>query len=494
MKTHIIYALAAFALAGCSHNIKITGHADRRPNIYPDYADVTVPCNIAPLNFHVDDPKGRVAAVFCYGGDSLTVIGNDGDIEIPMDKWQKMTAVPGDIKVTVCSGTDGWTAYRPFYITVSPDSIDPMLVYRLLPPLYGTWRMMGIYQRDLQTFDEKPIYENTANQGNCVNCHSFRNKSAGDKQIHMRSHGSATYIARGEQRYRLDTKTDSTIANFTYPYWHPSGRYIAYSVNDIFQVFHTSDPNVTEVIDDKSDVVVYDLDKNTVFSSTLLRSTSRLETFPAFSADGRRLFFCSAAIPDSLPQQYKNVKYSICSIDFNPDDGTFGSSVDTLYNAEAEYTDVPGLSGKSMTVPRPSGDGRWLVATLSDYGNFKIWHKDADLWICDLSAGEWRPMTAANSSDVDSYHSWSKNSRWMVFSSRRDDGLYTRPYFTHVNGDGRCTKAFMLPQEHPKKFYTDQENSYNIPELVDGKVKFDTRDMVEWIKCPAMQVNYRGHN
>lgn len=147
-----------------------------------------------------------------------------------------------------------------------------------------------------------------------------------------------------------------------------------------------------------------------------------------------------------------------------------------------------------MTVPRPSGDGRWLVATLSDYGNFKIWHKDADLWICDLSAGEWRPMTAANSSDVDSYHSWSKNSRWMVFSSRRDDGLYTRPYFTHVNGDGRCTKAFMLPQEHPKKFYTDQENSYNIPELVDGKVKFDTRDMVEWIKCPAMQVNYRGHN
>lgn len=492
MKKHTIIALAVLALAGCSREIEITAHTDQEPRIYPDYTDVTVPCNIAPLNFHVEEPQGKVAAIFRWGTDSITVMASDGDIEIPHGQWQKMTAAPGEIKVTVCADADGWKACRPFSITVSADSIDPTLVYRLIPPLYGTWRMMGIYQRDLGSYDEKAIYENTANQGNCVNCHSFRNKSADDMQLHMRSHGSATYIARGAQRYRLDTKTDSTIANFTYPYWHPSGRYIAYSVNDIFQVFHTSDPNVTEVIDDKSDVVVYDLDTNTAFSSPLLRDPSRLETFPAFSADGTKLYFCSAALPDSLPQAYKDVKYSICAIDFNPADGTFGPTVDTLYNSGAEYEGVPGLSGRSMTVPRPSGDGRWLVATLSDFGNFKIWHKDADLWIYDLAGGKWRPMTAANSGDVDSYHSWSKNSRWMVLSSRRDDGLYTRPYFTHIDTDGNCTKAFMLPQEHPKKFYTDQENSYNIPELVEGRVMVNTIDMADWIKCSAMQVNYRG--
>lgn len=492
MKIHTIIALAALVLAGCSQHIEISEYIDQLPQIYPDYTDVTVPCNIAPLNFHVEEPQGRVAAIFRYGDDSLTVNGHNGDIEITLRQWRKMTARPGKIKVTVCADNGGWKAYTPFDITVSPHSIDPTLVYRLIPPLYGTWRMMGIYQRDLRTFEEKAIYENTVNHGNCVNCHSFRDKSAQDMSLHMRSHGSATYIARGDQRYRLDTKTDSTIANFTYPYWHPSGRYIAYSVNDIFQVFHTSDPNVTEVIDDKSDVVVYDLENNTAFSSPLLRSPSRLETFPTFSADGRKLFFCSAAIPDSLPQCYKDVKYSICAIDFNPADGTFGNTVDTLYNAEAEYEDIANLSGKSMTVPRCSGDGRWLVATLSDYGNFKIWHKDADLWICDLATGEWRPMTAANSDDVDSYHSWSKNSKWMVLSSRRDDGLYTRLYITHIDEHGNCTKAFMLPQEHPKKFYADQENSYNIPELIDGKVDLNPRDMADWIKCPAMQVNYRS--
>lgn len=492
MKTHIILSIGALALAGCSQNIDISGHLDQRPRIYPDYVDVTVPCNIAPLNFHVEDTRGDVAAIFSYGDASLTVTGSDGDIEISQKQWREMTSGPGKIKVTVCVDNGGWKAYTPFDITVSPDSIDPTLVYRMIPPLYGTWRKMGIYQRDLESFDEKAIYENTAYQGNCVNCHSFRDKSASDMSLHMRDQGSATYIAKGDLRYRLDTKTDSTISNFTYPYWHPSGRYIAYSVNDIFQVFHTSDPNVTEVIDDKSDVVVYDLERNEAFSSPLLKSPSRMETFPAFSADGKRLFFCSAAMPDSLPQCYKDVKYSICAIDFNPADGTFGSKVDTLYNAETEYEGIPGLSGRSMTVPRCSGDGRWLVATLSDYGNFKIWHKDADLWICDLTTGDWRPMTAANSNDVDSYHSWSRNSRWMVFSSRRDDGLYTRPYITHIDEKGNCTKAFMLPQRHPKKFYTDQENSYNIPELVDAPVSLDTHDMTEWIECPTQKVLYRS--
>ncbi|MDE6653996.1 MAG: hypothetical protein K2K37_06385 [Muribaculaceae bacterium] len=491
MKIFLLSILSALLLAGCSGRIEISDYSHQPPQIYPDYAGVTVPCNIAPLNFHVDNPQGTVAAIFRYGNDSIVVHGDDGDIEISAEQWRKMTAAPGTISVTVCADNGSWTAWDPFSITVSADSIDPTLVYRRIPPLYGTWRMMGIYQRDLEGFGEKAIYENTACGGNCVNCHSFRDKSPADMQLHMRSNGSATYIARGDQRYRLDTKTDSTIANFTYPYWHPSGRYIAYSVNDIFQVFHTSDPNVTEVIDDRSDVVVYDLDRNEVFSSPLLKSGSRLETFPAFSADGRRLYFCSAAKPDSLPQGYRDVKYSICAIDFNPADGTFGSSVDTLYNAEAEYPDCPGLSNRSMTVPRCSGDGRWLVATLSDYGNFKIWHKDADLWICDLATGEWRPMEAANSADVDSYHSWSGNSRWMVLSSRRDDGLYTRPYITHIDENGRCTKAFMLPQQHPKKFYTDQEDSYNIPEFVSGPVGFDTRDMADWIGSPSMPVNYR---
>ena len=129
--------------------------------------------------------------------------------------------------------------------------------------------------------------------------------------------------------------------------------------------------------------------------------------------------------------------------------------------------------GKSISFPKPSYDGRFLVYTLSDYGNFSIWHHEADLWILDLATGQSRPMNLANSNDTESYHSWSSNSRWLMFSSRRDDGLYTRLFFTHIDENGQESKPFMLPQKHPLHYYSYLNRSYNVPEFVTGPVKLD---------------------
>ena len=115
--------------------------------------------------------------------------------------------------------------------------------------------------------------------------------------------------------------------------------------------------------------------------------------------------------------------------------------------------------------------GRYLAFTKHGYGNFSIWHKDADLWVIDLSNGALHSLTTANSDDVDSYHSWSGNSRWLVFSSRRDDGLYTRPYITHIDENGNESKPFMLPQRNPRRFYKDLMVSYNLPEFMEGPVR-----------------------
>ena len=92
--------------------------------------------------------------------------------------------------------------------------------------------------------------------------------------------------------------------------------------------------------------------------------------------------------------------------------------MDTLYNARE--------AGRSVKFPRVSPDGKRLLYTVSDYGNFSIWHKDADLHMLDLSTGAIDSLPEVNSPDVESYHSWSGNSRWFVFSSRRGDG------FSHV--------------------------------------------------------------
>jgi hypothetical protein len=61
----------------------------------------------------------------------------------------------------------------------------------------------------------------------------------------------------------------------------------------------------------------------------------------------------------------------------------------------------------------------------------------------------------------------------MVFSSRRDDGLFTRLYLTHIDAQGRFSKPVMLPQRHPGKYYREQFNSYNIPEFVIRPVELD---------------------
>ena len=94
-------------------------------------------------------------------------------------------------------------------------------------------------------------------------------------------------------------------------------------------------------------------------------------------------------------------------------------------------------------------------------------------------------MTVANSDDTESFHNWSANSRWLVFSSRRDDGLYTRPYFCHVDTDGRVSKAFMLPQRHPRQFYRDRFFSFNVPEFIISPTRFDGRQAARIINSPS---------
>ena len=120
--------------------------------------------------------------------------------------------------------------------------------------------------------------------------------------------------------------------------------------------------------------------------------------------------------------------------------------------------------GKSATVPRVSPDGRYVLFTLGDYGQFHIWHKSSDLYVKDLQTGQIRALAAANSPDVDTYHTWSSNGRWIIVASRRDDGSYTRLYIAYFDRQGKDHKAFLLPQLDPE-YNLLLMKSYNIPEL-----------------------------
>ncbi len=455
------------ALLSCSvPDIHQYEDAGKCPDIFPDYINVTIPFNIAPLNFRMKEAGSRGLLYLEGNGCKISIRSSGGKFLIPPHRWERLLEENKgrSIKATVFLKEKGyWKRFNPFSVAVSSEPIDAYLVYRLIEPGYELWNKMGIYQRNLENFKETAVYENKMTNYNCVNCHSFCMQDPQKMMFHIRGQYGCTIVLKDGKAEKLNTKTDSTISALVYPYWHPSGKYIAFSVNKIDQAFYLNNKDRIEVFDSKSDVAVYDTEKREIFTSPLLFSKDVLETFPAFAPDGKTLYFCSSrSFP--VPEKSDSVKYSLCSIPFYPDTRKFGECTDTIFNS--------GISGKSAAFPRISPDGRFLLFTVSGYGSFPIWHKDADLCLYDLIAEKYIDLSNINSPDVDSYHSWSSNSRWIVFSSRRIDGLYTRLFIAYIGKDGKPGKAFLLPQRDPD-FYGDLLKSYNIPEFVKDKVRLD---------------------
>ncbi len=467
----IRHCLVLFLIIGniaCSDNVRIDKTLDTLPTIFPDYTNVTIPYNIAPLSFKLIDSSAytKIRAIFEHDMQQMNIKAKNRQFTIPPPSWKKFMkdAAGSTVSVTIqAKSNDKWISYPAFQIFVAPEPVDPYIVYRLIEPGYDIWNEMGIYQRHIEDFHESTIINNKRTGYGCMNCHSFNMQNPDQMLFHMRASNPGTIMINGDQIEKLNTNTDQTLSALVYPSWHPSGDFVAFSVNDTKQIFHTTDPNRIEVFDFASDVVVYDVNRHEIITSALLNSTGTFETFPTFSPDGKTMFFCSADTV-SMPDEYNNLRYSLCSISFDPANRTFGTEVDTLYNA--------GLvdDGKSVSFPRVSPDGKYLMFTLAGYGNFSIWHKDADLYMIDLQNNTTVPLSALNSDDVDSYHSWSSNSRWVVFSSRRIDGLYTRPYIAYINDAGEPAKPFLLPQKDVE-FYHSFMKSYNIPEFITSKVE-----------------------
>ena len=475
-----LLAVGCLLFAACTEAVSDAKQENALPQIYPDYLGVTIPVNIAPLNFGMTDEKALLvdAVVSDRHGHNLHSQGKES-VDFDLDDWHTLLDQNrGDsLSVTVSAKyDDGWHTYSSFSIYISPDSIDYGICYRLIEPGYEVWSKMGIYERDLSSFDERALIENTQFEG-CVNCHSFNRGNPADMSLHIRGPHGATLLrhslSTNTQFTAYNTKTDQTLGLCVYPYWHPSGHYIAYSTNNTRQVFHTAHQNRVEVFDTASDLQVYDVEKNELLLSPLLKQDSVYETFPVFSADGRSLYFCAArALPEGS-HELDSIRYNLCRIDFDPATGNYGNRIDTIINAEAQH--------HSVSFPRPSYDGRFLCYTLSDYGQFSIWHHEADLYLLDLSTGESHPMMGANSDDTESFHNWSTNSRWLVLSSRRDDGLFTRPYFCHIDANGRVSKAFMLPQRNPRRFYRKRFFSFNVPDFIIAPTHFDDRQATRLI-------------
>jgi hypothetical protein len=436
----------------------------REPKLSPDCVGVVIPPNIAPLNFRVlEEGRAYFVTIRSDQGRPIRVSSRTGRIRIPIRPWRALLAASRgrDIFFDVyVQGADRqWQRFRPVTGTVAPEDIDSTLVFRFLKPAYNWWRDMGIFERDLTDYGTSVVLHGRSFGRGCLNCHSFVGNDPDTMSISLRSktYGSDTLLARHGAVDRIGAK-------WGYTAWHPSGQLAVYSLNRVTQFFHAGGMEVRDVVDLDSALVCYRVESHKATCPGELADKDRLETYPAWSPDGAYLYFCSApvlwqdraAVP---PENYEKVKYDLRRIPYDIATDQWGKA-ETVLSAEQ--------TGQSILLPRVSPDGRFLVFCMCHYGGFPAYQPSSDLYLMDLSTRQYRKL-AINSEFSESWHSWSSNSRWLAFSSKRQDGLFTRTYFSYIDSTGTAHKPFVLPQQDPT-CYESLLETYSVPELVKGPV------------------------
>lgn len=474
MKRNIIIIAILLIISGCASEITNFTSKDVAAKIYPDYTDIVIPVNIAPLNFKAENGTLEMVEVLTKQG-VIKKLCSDGKLQWKLSEWKEMIAnnIGDTLRYTVfiSDSTGNYFKYKPFYQVVTHDSIDSYVAYRNIETGYVLWLKMGIYQRSTETFDCEPIIENSAIDEACINCHSFCKQSPDKMLFHSRKFNPGTTILWNGKLQKYNTKTDSIISGGVYSSWNPNGYIIAMSVNKIGQRFHNDLNKRIYVSDSESDVVIMNMNTETVSTCKAL-TTENLENFPAWSPDGGTLYYISAPKRAEGDETDTSLRYSLFSIKYNAETDVWGN-VDTLLTDSA--------AGGSITYPKPSPCGRYIAYTMGERGYFMPFNQESDIWLYDLKTKQITRPEGINSSSSESNHNWSHNGRWLVTGSKYPDRLFTKPYFAHFNPEtGSFDKRFVLPQEDPD-FYERYTANFNNTDFITGKVpasEIDIRDAV----------------
>ena len=468
----VVGLTAIFYIVMRDEAITIEKYTDisRVPDIRPDYTDLVIPLNIAPLNFEIKEPgKKYFVRLHTSSNQSIEIVSRKSQIKIPLKKWRKLLiANQGKVlfyDIYVMNADGNWQRYQTISNNIAKEDIDSHLVYRRLKPNYNWFKSIGIYQRNLENFDESVVVHGESFGNGCVNCHTFLNNDPENMVFGFRAiFGSDTVMTRNGTAKKLGTK-------FGYTTWHPSGKLIICSINKVRQFFHTAGMEIRDVVDLDSYITSYEIDANIAKTTSGLSEKQRLETYPTWSPDGKYLYFCAAPLlwtdrEKVPPDNYEKVKYDLMRISYDLETDQWGLPEMVLASAK---------TGLSILLPKISPDGRFLLFCMCNYGCFPVFQPSSDLYMMDMETGEYTKLEV-NSDFSESWHSWSSNSRWIVFSSKRRGGLFTRTYISYVDQNGNIHKPFILPQKDPA-FYDSILETYSVPELVTGPIEISEREL-----------------
>ena len=244
----------------------------------------------------------------------------------------------------------------------------------------------------------------------------------------------------------------------------PTGRYVISTVKDRSVFVAIPDLMISQLFFPiKGILVVYDRNTKTFAPLPGADDPQYVQTNAVWSPDGKEIVFArakafraehleqqNAALVDAkdVPEftvEKQPFRYDLYRIPFN--DGKGGTAVP-----------VEGASNDGMSnyFPKYSPDGKWIAFCKSK--SYMLLQPDSELWIVPTAGGEARRLRY-NTPRMNSWHSWSSNSRWLVFSSKAN-GPYTQLFLTHIDENGNDSPPVLLER------FTAPDRAANIPEFV----------------------------
>lgn len=467
------------------------------------------PPEIASPTLEWDDTKQVADTWFIIVGidgnkELFSVIRKEQKWKPAPDKWEMMkkNSVINDLRITILgiksSGSDNNPVLSGAGITIrtSEDEVGGLIFFRSLPLPFGFARAnletVHWCLGDISSEEKAPIV--LKNLPVCGNCHSFTLDgktlamdvdAMGDKGAYVITEIKKDTVVDHDQiitwsDFQQKTPTMGLLSQIS-----PDGRYVISTLRDS-EIFVALDDieysNFFFPI--KGILVVYDRVTDTYRSLPGADDENYVQSNANWSPDGKYIYFTrapaihshesglahSTTVEDKskfykLLDDFKTLKKRLCfdiyRIPFNKGKG-----------GKAEP--LPGAShnGMSNFFPRFSPDGKWLIFTKAE--NFMLLQPDSRLYIMPAEGGKPRRLKC-NTSNMNSWHSWSPNSKWLVFSSKIR-GPYTQLYLTHIDNDGNDTPPVLLENFRYKK------RAANIPEFVKIKAGDMERIIPKFIK------------
>ena len=404
---------------------------------------------------------------------------------MPEHVWRevKQTSGGGDVTLRVrgirCEGTSQKTRddvhiSQRITFRISADRADNVIIYRLVAPPFINRKTPNTYARDIRKRRHDLFL--SARKQYCINCHTFSSKSGttgklglqvrylGKREMKHRLHFAVFDLDRGEG---FKTILPYKVQMSTFMSWSPDETKLAFSAN---QSIAAANPIVFEtqsIGQPTSDIAVYDLVKGTVKLLPGAAGPDTIEIYPSWTPDGKRIVFSSVA-KGGHPTL---TQFNVMVVPYN--DGNGGTPV-PVRGAFANE--------KSNYYARFSPDGKWMSFVTSRYGSLIKASSDINIMPGNLK-GRPIPLACNTPFAADSWHSWSSNSRWMVFASKRDDGIFARLYLTHIDENGNASPAVRLPIENP-----EMRMSFNIPEFVAEVPAVDEQALFDGISVDAKAI------